>query len=159
MADSPSFPMARQSFGISFALLARAWRHEIDSHLGEQGLSAATWVPMLHLSASGGGITQKDLARRTGVEAPSMVRQLEILEREGLIARRACPNDGRARLIDMTPEGVARLEELRRSLFSVEEKLLEGISDSQIADVLSVFETIRINIETANLQEGSDKEQ
>ncbi|MCB5408611.1 MarR family winged helix-turn-helix transcriptional regulator [Pseudogemmobacter faecipullorum] len=147
MTFPPDAASARQRFGISFALLARAWRHEIDRNLSDQGLSGATWVPMLHLAASGGGITQKELARLTGIEAPSLVRLLEILEREGLVSRRACPQDGRARLVDLTPEGETRLAEVRASLYTIEERLLAGVSDEQLSNMLNVLGIIRKNID------------
>ena len=86
MIAAPITPRSR--FGIRFALLARRWRQSLDAHLAEAGLSDATWVPLVHLHESGGGITQKDLAALVGIDSSSLVRLLDILCRQGLAERR-----------------------------------------------------------------------
>src|SRR3546814_18228949 len=62
-------------------------------------LSDATWMPLVHLQETGGGITQKDLAERVGIDGSSLVRVLDILSRPGLVVRRVDESDGRARQI------------------------------------------------------------
>lgn len=144
MPDSPSGPRAR--FGIRFSLLARHWRHKLDAHLAQAGLTDATWVPLIHLDETGGGISQKDLARRVGVDSSSLVRVLDILERQGLIARRRCEADGRARLVSLTPEGERRVALIRDELGKGERTLLTDLSDQEIAGMLACFDRIEQRI-------------
>src|SRR3546814_11911523 len=101
MVDDASL---RSRFGIRFSLLARRWRQVLDAHLATAGLSDATWIPLVHLSETGGGITQKELAALVGIDGSSLVRLLDILCRKGLVERRADESDGRARLIHLNPE-------------------------------------------------------
>jgi len=120
--------------GNRFSMVARRWRHEQDASLAESGLSDATWAPLVHLSEGGDGQSQKHLAARLGIDASSLVRLLDILERQGLIERRPDEKDGRARLIYLTPAGEARVSHIRTLLWQVEERLLADLSreDAQV---------------------------
>src|SRR3546814_3268371 len=80
----------------------------LNAHLATAGLPDATWIPLVHLSETGGGITQKELAALVGIDGSSLVRLIDILCRKGLVERRADESDGRARLIHLTPAGVDR---------------------------------------------------
>ncbi|MHA6690918.1 MarR family winged helix-turn-helix transcriptional regulator [Devosia sp. A449] len=123
-------------------MLARRWRRSIEAHLAAAGLTDATWVPLVHLQETGGGITQKQLAALVGVDGSSLVRVLDILAREGLIERRRDEADGRARLIYLTPEGEGRVGEIRQELDKAEAAMLSELSDSDIAALLVHFQTI-----------------
>ncbi|MGQ3214521.1 MAG: MarR family winged helix-turn-helix transcriptional regulator [Shinella sp.] len=132
----------RSRFGIVFFLFARRWRRSIEAHLAVAGLTDATWVPLVHLKETGGGITQKELAALVGVDGSSLVRVLDILAREGLIERRRDEADGRARLIYLTPEGEGRVGEIRQELGRAEEAILLELSDRDITSMLTHFEAI-----------------
>ncbi|RAI00491.1 transcriptional regulator [Acuticoccus sediminis] len=132
----------RSLFGIRFSLLARRWRRALDAHLASAGLTAATWVPLVHLSESGGGITQKELAVLVGVDGSSLVRVIDILAREGLIERRRDESDGRARLIHLTPGGEQRVAEIYRQLAEAEREMLADLTDDDLTKMLGHFEMI-----------------
>ncbi len=132
----------RSSFGIRFSLLARRWRRVLDTHLAHAGLSGATWPPLIHLKQTGGGMTQKDLASLIGVDGSSLVRVLDILERQGLIERRRSESDGRARLVFLTLEGERRVAAISRELAKGEQTLLAGLSESELDAMLSSFDVI-----------------
>lgn len=135
-------PSSRARFGIRFSLLSRRWRRRLDAHLAQAGLTDATWVPLVHLDETGGGISQKDLALRVGVDGSSLVRVLDILERQGLIERRRCQADGRARLVGLTPEGHHRVADIRRMLSEGEQALLADLSEQEISAMLACFARI-----------------
>ncbi|MGE4430607.1 MAG: MarR family winged helix-turn-helix transcriptional regulator [Sphingobium sp.] len=132
----------RSRFGIRFSLLARRWRLVLDAHLATAGLSDATWIPLIHLHETGGGITQKELAALVGIDGSSLVRLLDILCRQGLVERRADETDGRARLVHLTPAGMQRVAGIRRELTRGEEDMLATLSDADIATLLHHFEQI-----------------
>jgi len=154
MNASSTSPRAR--FGIRFSLLARGWRRALDAHLAAAGLTDATWVPLIHLQETGGGITQKELAALVGIDGSSLVRVIDILARQGLLERRSDPADGRARLIYLTPEGEARITEIRRELIRVEEQLLADIPDGDLIRMLGHFDLIEQRV--AALEVASQQE-
>jgi len=138
--NPPFSPWAR--FGIRFSLLARRWRHHLDAHLAQAGLTDATWVPLIHLDETGGGLSQKDLAKRVGVDGSSLVRVLDILERQGLLERRRSTTDGRARLVHLTPKGKRRVAHIRETLGQGERALLADLSEQELAAMLACFDRI-----------------
>ncbi|WP_370677284.1 MarR family winged helix-turn-helix transcriptional regulator [Pleomorphomonas sp. PLEO] len=132
----------RSVFGIRFSLLARRWRRQVDAHLAEVGLTDATWVPLIHLRQSGGGITHKELAALVGVDVSSLVRVLDILEHGGLIERHRDESDGRCRRISLTPTGEQRVTEIAEELARAEEAMLVDMSDADLSALLAHFRTI-----------------
>lgn len=123
-------------------MLARRWRRVLEGHLAAAGLTDATWIPLVHLYQTGGGITQKELAALVGIEGSSLVRLLDILSRQGLIERRVDETDGRARLVQLTAAGERRVAEIRRELTRGEEDMLAGLTDADLATMLRHFEEI-----------------
>lgn len=149
----PSSPL-RTQFGIRFSVLARHWRRAIESSLAAAGLSDATWLPLVHLSQGGDGITQKDLAARIGLEGSSLVRLLDILARKGLVERQIDPLDGRARRIFLTGPGRLRVAEILAELARAEAVLLADIPDSALSAMLEHFARIDARLTQVQAQEG-----
>lgn len=135
-------PSVRTRFGIRFSIVARRWRQEIEAALAQEGLTDATWTPLIHLDESGGGILQKQLAAQVGVDASTMVRLLDILEQKGWIERRADPDDARARRLYLTPSGQQQVAHLRTILQRAEAALLDKLSDRDVAGALAVIDTL-----------------
>lgn len=154
MNDLPVTPRFR--FGMCFSQLARRWRQVIDRHLAAAGLTDATWVPLVHLQETGGGLTQKDLAARMGIDTSSLVRLLDILCRQTLVERRVDEKDARARLVFLTPSGAERVREIRRELYRAEEDLLADLSDADVEDVLTSFEKIDARLREAQARQSKE---
>ncbi|MBQ0707985.1 MULTISPECIES: MarR family transcriptional regulator [unclassified Ochrobactrum] len=150
ISDAP-----RSQFGIRFSLLARRWRRALDIRLAEAGLTDATWVPLVHLHQTGGGLTQKELAALVGIDGSSLVRLLDILCRQGLAERRVDERDSRARLVHLTEQGENQVAEIRRELAKGEKEMLADLSDDDIATMLRSFDSIEHRLS----QIQSDREQ
>ncbi|RJK94958.1 MarR family transcriptional regulator [Vallicoccus soli] len=60
-----------------------------------------------------GGSRVTDLATYYGVGKPTVSRQVAMLERVGLVARTTDPEDARASVIALTPDGARRLAAVR----------------------------------------------
>lgn len=151
-------PSLRSRFGIRFSLLARRWRRAIEAGLAEAGLTDATWIPMVHLRETGGGISQKELAARVGVDGSSLVRVLDILEREGMIERRRDESDGRARLIHLTTNGETRLNVIHTALERVEERMLCDLTDGELGQMLDGFGAIERRMDILDAKAGNANE-
>ncbi|MHC5234311.1 MarR family winged helix-turn-helix transcriptional regulator [Brucella sp. LJL56] len=146
---------SRSQFGIRFSLLARRWRRALDIRLADAGLTDATWVPLIHLHQTGGGLTQKELAALVGIDGSSLVRLLDILCRQGLAERRIDERDSRARLVHLTEQGQKRVAEIRQELAKGEQEMLADLSDEDIATILRSFDSIEHRLS----QIQSDREQ
>ncbi|MGE0852007.1 MAG: MarR family winged helix-turn-helix transcriptional regulator [Hyphomicrobiaceae bacterium] len=85
-----------------------------DIYRAFEGLSITTaQFSVLAVVADNPGLSQADLASALGVERPRMVPIIDNLETRKLAVRVTNPKDGRARLIELTPEGRKLLSELK----------------------------------------------
>lgn len=150
---------SRSQFGIRFSLLARRWRRALDIRLADAGLTDATWVPLIHLHQTGGGLTQKELAALVGIDGSSLVRLLDILCRQGLAERRVDERDSRARLVHLTTQGEKRVAEIRQELAKGEQEMLADLSDEDIATILRSFDSIEHRLSQIQSDREQDPEQ
>ncbi|WP_407177282.1 MarR family winged helix-turn-helix transcriptional regulator [Bradyrhizobium sp. STM 3562] len=125
--------------GLLIARLARLWRREANQALADHGLSEATALPLLVLSRRGKLVRQGVLAEEMGIEGPSLVRLIDLLQAEGLVERREDPTDRRAKILHLTPTGEAKANEVNRVLRRVRAYLLKDIGSDEL---VTTFEAL-----------------
>jgi len=149
---SPSQTRIHAEIGRLIARLGRIWRRESDQALSDHGLSYATAIPLLVLSRQGEAVRQGALADELGIEGPSLVRLIDLLQAEGLVERREDPTDRRAKTLHLTATGEAKVEETNRVLRRVRASLLKDIGSEELA---LTFETLqRIEQRASRLHEA-----
>jgi MarR family transcriptional regulator, transcriptional regulator for hemolysin len=141
MVDSER-SVRERSFGRRLAHLGAAWRRQIDHDLRDFGLTEATWRPILYLGQLPAPVRQTDLARVLEIEAPSLARLLDVLERGGLIARARDEEDRRSNLVRLTRQGEAIEHQVRQAADTVSARLLETVSDHELQTCYAVFDRI-----------------
>jgi MarR family transcriptional regulator for hemolysin len=144
---APSLNTIHSEIGLLIARLARVWRREADQALADHGLSQATALPLMVLSRRGKRVRQGVLADEIGIEGPSLVRLIDLLQAEGLVERREDPTDRRAKTLHLTPTGEAKAEEINRVLRRVRADLLKDIAPDDLA---VTFETLQRIEQRAN---------
>ncbi|PXX92580.1 transcriptional regulator SlyA [Marinobacter vulgaris] len=137
----------RDQFPFAVARVTRRWRKLLDERLKDLGVTQARWTTMVYLQKGGEGLTQRELARLMAIENPTLVRLLDSLEQQGLIERRPCPNDRRARRLHLTPDGTEFMNVLTARAAKLREEMLEGVSDEEIESAVKVFHKIMENAE------------
>jgi DNA-binding MarR family transcriptional regulator len=99
--------------------------------LGDAGVrvdrSGAALLSKLAASDDG-SLRVTALAERLGVDTPTVTRKIQQLERLGLVARDADPDDGRAHRIRLTPDGRDTLDRLTAAKHRWLAALLDGWS-------------------------------
>ncbi|MBE01565.1 MarR family transcriptional regulator [Marinobacter lutaoensis] len=137
----------REQFPFAVARVTRRWRKMLDERLKDLGVTQARWSTMVYLQQGGEGLTQRELANLMAIENPTLVRLLDSLEQQGLIERRPCPNDRRARRLYLTDAGRAFMDDLSARAAKLREEMLDGIGDQEVACALKVFQKIMENAE------------
>jgi DNA-binding MarR family transcriptional regulator len=103
MADEAPRPnVLFQSF-VNSQLLRTLMERRFDAHgaaVGDFGLYSALGI--------WGPITPTELANRVGMRPTTLSSALNRLERRGHVRRERHPDDGRSRLVELTPAGAAR---------------------------------------------------
>ena len=73
------------------------------------------------------------------------MRLLDSLEEQGLIERRPCKRDRRARRLHLTAPGERFMKDLNERANILRDEMLEGINDEQLEVALGVFAQIMEN--------------
>ncbi len=154
---APSQAIIHSEFGLLVARLGRLWRREADQALAAHGLSEATAIPLLVLSRRGKCVRQGELAEEVGIEGPSLVRLIDLLQAEGLVERREDPTDRRAKMLHLTALGEIRADEINRILRRVRAHLLKDISGEDLAVTFEVLQ--RIEQRASRLLEAAPEKQ
>jgi MarR family transcriptional regulator, transcriptional regulator for hemolysin len=139
---APSQASIVAEIGLLISRIGRLWRREADQALAAHGLSEAAAIPLVILSRRGKCVRQGVLAEEMGIEGPSLVRLIDLLQAEGLVERREDPTDRRAKMLHLTPLGEIRADEINRVLRRVRAYLLKDISGEDLAVTFEVLQRI-----------------
>ncbi|SFD46881.1 DNA-binding transcriptional regulator, MarR family [Bacillus sp. OV194] len=94
-----------------------------------------------------GGITQKELARRTAKDQPTTARILDILMKKELIQKQMSETDRRAFIVSLTEKG----EEIASKTVPIEaetmKEILAGIEPAEVERLKEVLEKLSKNID------------
>lgn len=137
--------VAMKTLGMSLANLVRQWRWINDERLKPLGLTQSRWITLTHLKYED-GIQQHQLARRVGVESPSLVRTLDGLEQLGLVERRACADDRRGKRVHLTPAVRPLMDEMDAVLDQTRQQVLAGLSEQEIKELNRMVDHINQNL-------------
>ena len=94
------------------------------------------------------GASQAELAFALGIETPTLKRQLDALETQGLAERRPMADDARKHAIFLT--AAARVEPLLAYRADVEAALADGIAPEDLATTRRVLAQMAANAERLN---------
>lgn len=139
MPPRSSLAQTQWMLGNTIGLIARRWRAKMDARIASFGLTEARWRTVLHMARNGDGLTQKDLAARLGIEAPTLVRTLDWLEGEGLVERRPAPQDRRAKTVHLTAKAGPIIRAIEDVATGVRAEMMEGIPEAELATCLNVL--------------------
>ncbi|MFT4202253.1 MarR family winged helix-turn-helix transcriptional regulator [Gordonia sp. (in: high G+C Gram-positive bacteria)] len=85
---------------------ARERAHAVDPRMDP------SCYPLLMAVAHRGPIPMSTLVQRLEIEKSTVTRQVDVLERLGLVARLPDPDDARARVVELTADGHRRIGEV-----------------------------------------------
>lgn len=137
--------MSQEPLLFTLSRAFRLLRRRLDERLKPEGITYSTWVTLAYLERGGEGMLQRELADFMGIEAPTLVRSLDTLERDGLIRRRAAAHDRRAKTVHIDPEAQPILETFNRVAAETRERLLHGIDAESLATCHRVLSQITAN--------------
>lgn len=96
--------------------------HELLAKRAGVDLDRSGAALLYNLYSEGDNVRLTELAERLGIDAPGVTRKVQQLEREGLLARAADPDDARAMRLTLTPAGRRSIDRL----LAVREAWIEG---------------------------------
>jgi MarR family transcriptional regulator for hemolysin len=144
-------------FARELVVVARRWRTRLDERLKCLGLTEARWAALYWLWQSPEGLSQTALAERAGVESPTLVRTLDLLCEAGLVERRACAYDRRAKLVFLTPAAMPLIHQLDAVAAELRRDLMADLTPDELGMALSVFRKLRVRLDSGEPAEIARK--
>jgi MarR family transcriptional regulator, transcriptional regulator for hemolysin len=135
---------------IAFTIMdvARMLKTYADQRARQFGISRAQWAVLIRIERSE-GLKQSELADLLDLQPISLTRLLDRLADNGLIERRADPNDRRANRLYLKPAAkplLGRLSELGADMM---ETVLEGLDAKSIDRMLKELGMLKDNLRRA----------
>jgi DNA-binding MarR family transcriptional regulator len=139
-AVADTFLKLMRSFARARAKLLAAAAHDVEW---------SAHVLLKHLAA-GGAMRSSELAERIESDPSTVSRQVAVLVKDGLIERRADPDDGRACLLVPTAKGEAVLSEHNAIRLRHFTGMLAGWSDADLRTFADLLQRFTDDFDNAN---------
>jgi DNA-binding MarR family transcriptional regulator len=127
---------------LSLGRVSSAVTRQIDRPLsGHHGLSLGDLALLLELQRAGGRLQRAELAEHLGITASGVARQLQPLERIGVVARESHPTDARLALVVLTAAGDTLATDAARTAGETASRTLDdrwsNARQAQLADLVA----------------------
>lgn len=151
-ADPPIFQLFNE-IGIINQLSTRMFERVLPA-----GMTQAQFTVLNHFVRL--GLKEKspaELAAAFQITRPTMTSTLARMERAGLIAVRADPDDGRGKRVSVTDKGYAMQESCIRAAMSLAPLIEALVDDADIETLLPILRRLRIGLDRARDRPGSSE--
>jgi MarR family transcriptional regulator for hemolysin len=128
--------------------VGRLLRTYADQKARLLGMTRAQWAVLLRLERRE-GLKQSDLAEALDIQPITLTRLVDRLCDNGLIERRADPNDRRAKLLYLTPAARPLLDRIADRVEELSTIVLDGVEPGRIDLMLSQLGLARENLKRA----------
>ncbi len=129
-----------------FALVSRLVSRALATRLGPKGIGYGQFPVLVSLWQED-GVTQKVLSERVRIEAPTMVRTLDRMEREGLVKRMRSETDRRRIHIRLSKKGANLERQLVPLAAEVNDTALAGITKKDRRQLDDLLARLIVNLE------------
>jgi MarR family transcriptional regulator for hemolysin len=119
-----------------------------DQRARQFGVSRAQWAVLARLDRSE-GLKQHELAEMLDLQPITLTRLLDRLAENGLIERRADPNDRRANRLYLMPAARPLLDRLAELGTEMMKTVLDGIDRKTVERMLLDLDTVKDNLRAA----------
>ena len=143
----PQQPVKRE-FAFTIMDVARLLKTYADQRARQFGISRAQWAVLVRIDRNE-GLKQTELADILDLQPISLTRLLDRLAENGLIERRADPNDRRANRLYLKPAAKPLLDQLAHIGDDMMETVLDGISAASIERMLKELGAVKDNLRSA----------
>ena len=141
-------PTVSREIAFTIMDVARMMKTYADQRARQYGMTRAQWAVLFRLDRSE-GLKQSELAEILDLQPITLTRLLDRLAENGLIERRADPNDRRANRLFLTPAARPLLERLSDLGEDMMTTVLEGLDAKSMERLLRDLGLIKDNLRAA----------
>lgn len=152
----PQQPVTRE-IAVNIMDVARMLRTYADQRARQFGISRAQWVVLIRLDRSE-GLKQSELAEILDLQPISLTRLLDRLAENGLIERRADPNDRRANRLFLTPAARPLIEQLGKLGLDMMGTVLDGLDGKANERLLRDLTLMKDNLRAAIARNSTEQQ-
>lgn len=134
------------SLGYQVRELNRAIQRNLQARIAPHGATLGAWY-FLRVLWEGDGLTQRELAARTGMQEPTAVIALRGMEAAGWIRREPSAEDRRKVAIHLTQAGRALREVLLPEAHAVLDAATAGMTAEERSVLLALLRRARVNLD------------
>jgi DNA-binding MarR family transcriptional regulator len=128
--------------GQAYFDLHHSLHRVVDRAMASEGLTLARAKVLMRL-ADNGPMNQATLAGLLGFAPRSVTDTVDALVRDGLVTRKECPNDRRARIVALTPAGQEAQERATAVRVKAMDEIFGSLSTADRAALLALLTSIR----------------
>jgi len=123
----------------------------IEREMERRGIEgmAPSFGDVFMIVAARGPLPMKEIARLTYKDKSTITGVVRALEKAGYLSRSGDPADGRAALVSITPEAVKITPALRMASTSMNERLLDGLSERDCRTLFRLLGRLGANLKSA----------
>ena len=136
---------ANVNFGFLVSDVSRMLRENFRTTTPELGLTLAQARVLLHLSRNE-GISQVALSAILEIQPITLLRQIDRLEKAGLIERRAHPSDRRAQQLYLMPRSQPLLKKIFDKGAERQDQVMAGLSEPERQQLMASLVRIKANL-------------
>jgi DNA-binding MarR family transcriptional regulator len=141
-------PEIERGAGYLVKRVQQGLRRRCDAALKPTGLSMSQYA-LLRALHDHPDASASELARLCFVTRQSLRDVLDGLRTAGLVGASAAPRRGRARALQLTPDGLQSLKSSHATVEGIESEMLQGISPSARGQLASLLLRCAENLEAA----------
>ena len=137
-----------REFAFTIMDVARLLKTYADQRARQFGMTRAKWAVLARLDRFE-GLRQNELADMLDLQPISLTRLLDRLADNGLIERRADPNDRRANRLYLKPAAKPLLDQLADLGADMMKTVLDGVSAASIERMLKELGAVKDNLRSS----------
>jgi DNA-binding MarR family transcriptional regulator len=138
------FPSAEQEGAIGIVRTADLLRRVLARVIEPRGISGQQFnVLRILRGARPERLPTLEIAGRMIERTPGITRLLDRLERKSLVRRERCESDRRQVMCEITPRGLALLEQLDEPVARAEREIMGALSVDELRTLIRALDTIR----------------
>jgi len=131
--------------GKKINMADRLFTKRLNERILNTGLTASRWATVNCLMVHG-ELTQAEICEMLSIEASSVSKTLDLMERNGWIKRTPVPHDKREKLITLTDKAKAHIPSWLKIVNDLQEQLFEGLSEEEIDTFYRILDRICENL-------------
>ena len=135
------------ALGPMLGRCAHLARERMDARMSRFGMTPAQTHVLRYLRQNGGQMPQRELLENLKVKPSTVNGILDRMEEKGLVERSVSGTDARQRVVALTPAGVEREAQAKKSFLEAEALIARGLTEEETDTLRSLLERVIHNLE------------